>query len=157
MTWLFDLLPWWTWLVSGLGLLGAAALVWFAPVLALELAKASWVLLHRALQTRIGCAALALLVGLIVGNLYGAKIESDACEARFEAAKRQGELDRVVRDTTIKAEIERQYTPVILDLQKQSDAMKKLVDEYEEKLRSAAVPAPQCGLGLEHLRLRNRK
>lgn len=133
-------------LVGGFGLAGVIAFYIFAPLLAFAAWQSFLRLIEATLSTRIGCAALALGAGLLLGDLYGSQVEFNKCDAerlRIEAAaaardREQGEL----ADT----DASKRLTELLAQQRKD----KELIDAYAKAL--AGRPNNSCLLTPDDLR-----
>lgn len=134
-------LAWILGIVGVLGIGGMIALAIFAPALLLVIWKLVADTVGWILSTRVGCAALAVLAGLIIGDIYGdlhgRAIEKAVCaEAQAQAERdarkrddRQGELAGTDDKTRIAA------------LEAENERAQEKLNDYEKKLRDRASAA----------------
>lgn len=153
---LFDFFPWWSWLIGAVGLGGLLALWLLAPAAAAILAELVGKLLRAILATRIGCAILAAAIAGTAADLHRRAAEQAVCEERIDDLREKAKAAAQKRDADIAAATERQFRPIIDDLQKQADDLQRQASEYETQLQGQK-PAAQCQLGDGPLRLRKRK
>ena len=129
------------WTISIVGTLGVAgttiALAFLAPQLLLVLWKGLLELLARILSTRIGCAAIAAVVCLIVGDFYGdnsgaARVQAEWDDAKVEYGQAMGRLQSSTREKAA-ASVERAQT---------AEQAKEQTDAKEIKTYEQAHPRP---------------
>lgn len=157
---LFDVLPWWSWLVGGVGLLGAIAVIvvllmavpslgaWIVARLGKRLAQ----LLVAIVKTPIGAAAIAGLVFYTLASVHTAHLAAEVCSEKIEAMKKAAKLAAETRDAAIAQSIDNQYGPIVAGLERESDALRSQIHDYEKQVAGAV----RCPLGADALRLRRR-
>ena len=143
---------WIMWLVGllGLGGIGIAAMMFFAPSLAWVIIDAIKEVLVALLRTRVGVGILAIVIGLIVGDIHRSRIDA----AAWKKAEAKAEQARQQRDSTIADVAKAEEKSRADELEKQTNDLAKLVEDYEKTLNARA----NCILGDDDIkRLRNIK
>lgn len=154
-----SIFPWWIWLTGTLGFGGMLVLIIVAPAIAGAAEKGIAAVLRRILATRTGLGVIVLLIGLFFGHVEGALYLEHKCEARIEDLKVKSAAAGRARDAAVTRDTERQFTPVIADLDTLGDALKQKASDYERNQRAdpANRTGDRCRLGAAALRLRNER
>jgi hypothetical protein len=156
---IFDILPWWTWLIGTLGLVGTVfaivgVLLLFptlaAPIIAKIGARLAG-LFVSIVKTPIGAALVAGLMAYTLATIHTAHVAAVACEASIEKMKADAAAAAVTRDGEIRDAIEKQYRPAMDALDQRAAELKQQVDDYE---RLSGKRVGKCALSPGALRLR---
>lgn len=150
--WFFDLLPWWGWLVSSIGIVGVIALALFLPEAFALLVKGAGALLRQLLATRIGCAVLAAIAAGVLAGMYQRATDAEACRIEIQELKDQAAAAATARDAEITAAIEKKYAPLLEQIESRAGELQEKVTAYERNTK----PDARCLLGAEPLQLRPR-
>lgn len=114
--------------VTGVG--GLAALFVFAPAAAVLVMQVVKSVLGALLKTRIGCAALALLLGLAIGFVKGEQSATATCNAANLKAK----IAALERDTSIQKATAEEATAALAEIAQQKSDLDGKVSSYETEL-----------------------
>lgn len=147
----FDLLPWWTWLVGSIGIVGIIILMVAAPAMAAliwdRLSKA----LYAAIRTPLGAALVFGAVGLGIGWVLSGNYAKRQCNDAIAALRVKSLNAAISRDAEIKADVENKFAAIVAELEKEAADRDRKVKNYEQKLSASTA---KCELGDEPLRLR---
>jgi hypothetical protein len=157
----FDVLPWWTWLVGTLGLLGALACLLLVPAIGAAVAAVIGQrvaeMIGELLRTRIGAVAIAAALAFAGGAVWAGHQAAQACAARIEELKAAAEAARKTRDAEIAAAIEQKYAPVIETLRERETDLQQQAADYEKRILELAAAGDHCPVGTDALRLRQQR
>lgn len=137
--------------VIGIG--GAIALFFLAPAIFALVMQRIETGLTAVLSTRVGCAILAGVACFILADQVRSFRDGARCETAIAELVAKAETAREQRDADAKAAVEAKYTPIIADLQKQSEQLQTQVSDYEKQI-VAATAGGVCVLGNDGLKLR---
>lgn len=89
--------------------------------------------------------AIAAIVLLLGGGLYGVSVERARSEAKIERMKIAAKQAAEERDRDVKADLERTFQPQLEQLVASNKSLKDKVKQYEN--RKPATARPVCRLG----------
>jgi hypothetical protein len=122
-----------SWILSILGVAGAGGLIAlyiFAPAVAILLLTVVRNVLGALLKTRLGCAALALLVGLAIGFVKG----EQSATAKCDAANLRAKIASLERDKNIQKAAAEEATAALAEIAQQKSDLDGKVSSYEAEL-----------------------
>jgi uncharacterized membrane protein (DUF106 family) len=146
-------LAWWQWLVNGVGLglaIALIVLVFFgAPALAKGVGKtlASW--LEEFLSTRIGMALAIGLLGFFAGSVLTAHNAVNDCNARIEKLQQDAEAERQRQAEEARRQQQAADRETLTQLDAQNRQAEGIIRDLQQQLADmrpgpTALFDPQC-------------